>query len=451
MAAKRPEDRRPPGSGPAAPGGRRDFLKRSAALGGALASGAVLGGAAVPPGALPPAAARPEDRPPPARPAVPESVSSMRYRTLGRTGLRVSEIGFGGYPVDDPDLLLYALDRGMNYVDTSHCYRGGRSEEVVGQALRGRRDRFVVATKWCPHHVGRRPTRQAFLDMLDGSLRRLGTDHVDVLLNHEVGENSDGLGVARLKNPEMFEAWETARRAGKARFLGVSGHDPDLMGVMGHAVDSGRFDVVLCRYSFLDYPDQNALIERARSRGVGFIAMKTLAGAKGADLDRFRDRQTSFKQAALKWVLANEGVGGLVISINNRRQVDEYAAASGQPLTAADRGVLNDYEREFSTQVCRFSGACHDACPADVRIADILRFSMYYHEYGQERRGIESYAGLVAAERAAHCLHCSGLCEQACAYDLPIRTLLLRAHDALARGAPRGGGRKAGDVPGSTS
>jgi len=442
MARKRSETVRLPASGPGTPGGRREFLRRSAALGGALAGGVILGGTA-----LPRAAARSAGEGGAQIPADPAPGSAMRYRTLGRTGLRISEIGFGGYPVDDPDLLLHALDRGINYVDTSHCYRGGRSEEVVGRALRGRRDRFVVATKWCPHHVGRRPTRKAFLDMLDGSLRRLGTDHVDVLLNHEVGESSDGQGVARLTNPEMFEAWEMARRAGKARFFGVSGHDPDLMGVMHHAVDSGRFDVVLCRYSFLDYPDQNALIDKARSRGVGFIAMKTLAGAKGADLDRFRDRRTSFKQAALKWVLANEGVSGLVISINNRRQIDEYAGASGQPLTAADRGILDEYEREFSTQVCRFSGACHDACPGDVRIADILRFSMYYHEYGQERRGIESYAGLVAAERAAHCLHCSGLCEQACSYDLPIRTLLLRAHDALVRGVPRDDREKAGSDP----
>jgi aryl-alcohol dehydrogenase-like predicted oxidoreductase len=350
--------------------------------------------------------------------------SAMRYRPLGKTGLRVSEVGFGGYPVDDPDVVRYAVDQGITYFDTAHCYRGGQSEEVIGEGLQGRRDRVVLATKWCPHHVGKPAVKKSFLD----SLR---TDYVDVLLNHEVGERSDGEGVRRLQNPEMWEAWEAARKAGKARFLGVSGHDPDLMEVMGHAVGAGKFSVLLGRYSFLDYPKQNELIARAHQKGVAFVAMKTLAGAKGADLDRFRDRQTSFKQAALKWVLSNARLSNLIISMNSRRQVDEYAGASGQKLAAADHEILEEYAGRFSQEVCRFDGACHDACPGDVRIADILRFSMYYHEYEQEGRAVESYARLVASERAAHCAHCAGFCEQACSYDLPVRTLLLKAHRAL--------------------
>lgn len=388
---------------------RRSFLRQATLAGGAVAAGP-LGLAA----------------------SSPAEVPTMRSRVLGRTGLRVSEIGFGGFPVDDPQIVRYALDRGINYIDTAHCYRGGRSEEIIGTALKGRRDQVVLTTKWCPHHVGKPATRKVFLEMLDRSLKRLQTDHVDIVLNHEVGKDSDGVGVDRLKNPEMFEAFEAARQAGKVRFLGASGHDPDLMAVMHHAVEGGRFDVLLCRYSFLDYPEQDRLIDGAHAKGVGFIAMKTLAGAKGADLDRFRDRYTTFKQAALKWVLSNAKVSNLIISINSTRQVDEYVPASGRPLQKADLEILKEYEETFSTQVCRFSGACLPACPANVRIADILRFSMYYHEYRQENRALESYAKLVASERAAHCAHCAGFCEQACDYDLPIRTLLLRAHAALA-------------------
>jgi predicted aldo/keto reductase-like oxidoreductase len=393
---------------------RRAFLKRTAVAGGALVSAALVP-------ATPTRAAGPPNA----------ADSTMRRRTLGRTDLRVSEIGFGGFPVSDPDIVRYAIDRGIDYIDTAHCYRGGRSEEVIGAALAGRRDKVVLTTKWCPHHIGREPKKQVFLDMLDGSLKRLRTDHVDVVLNHEVGANSDGVGVERLKNPEMFEAFEAARKAGKARFLGASGHDPDLMGVMHHAVDSGRFDVILCRYSFLDYPEQDRLIDKAHAKGVGFIAMKTLAGAKGEDLDRFRDRYGTFKQAALKWVLSNPRVSNLIISINSRQQVDEYVPASGRPLEKADLEILKDYEETFSTEVCRFSGACLPACPENVRIADILRFSMYHNEYKQEGRALESYARLVAGERAAHCAHCAGFCEQACAYDLPIKTLLIRAHRTL--------------------
>lgn len=429
---------------------RRRFLKQTTVAGGALVTGAI---AAVPPATSAPAtgalatgapAAGAAAAPAGEAPAAPAPGGAMAYRTLGRTGLKVSEIGFGGYPVDDPDVIRYALDRGINYLDTSHCYRGGRSETTIGEALRGRRDRAVLTTKWCPHHIGRPAKKQVFLDMLEASLKRLQTDHVDIVLNHEVGKSSDGIGLARLQDPEMFEAFAAAQKAGKARFLGASGHDPDLMGVMHHAVDSGRFDVLLCRYSFLDYPEQDRLIDRAHAKGVGFIAMKTLAGAKGADLDRFRGRHATFKQAALKWVLSNARVSNLVISINSARQVDEYVPASGRPLRQADADILKEYEEAFSTQVCRYSGACLPECPENVRIADILRFSMYYHEYRQENRALESYARLVASERAAHCVNCSGFCEQACAYDLPIRTLLIGAHERLAPGA----GRRAAGVSG---
>ena len=411
---------------------RRRFLKQTTVAGGALVAGGIAAAAPVVPA---PAAGAAATSAPPAASPLPTPDAAMGYRTLGRTGLLVSEIGFGGYPIDDPVVIARAIDRGINYFDTSHCYRGGRSETTVGAGLKGRRDRVILTTKWCPHHIGQPAKKQVFLDMLDQSLKRLQTDHVDIVLNHEVGKSSDGIGLDRLKNPEMLEAWETARKAGKARFLGASGHDPDLMGVMHHAVDSGLFDVLLCRYSFLDYPEQDRLIDKAHAKGVGFIAMKTLAGAKGADLDRFKDRYTTFKQAALKWVLSNAKVSNLIISISSTRQIDEYVPASRQPLRQADRDILREYEETFSTQVCRYDGACLPECPENVRIADILRFSMYYHEYKQENRGLESYARLVESERAAHCLHCSGFCEQACDYDLPIRTLLLRAHDRL---APRG-------------
>jgi aryl-alcohol dehydrogenase-like predicted oxidoreductase len=411
---------------------RRELLAAAAgsALAGAAASG--CGGPSGPTMAAAAGSSQSGTEPPAGAPP------GMRYRKLGRTGLTVSEVGFGGVPIDEPDLLLYAADRGINYVDTSPCYRGGASETAIGGALASSgsqsRDRFVVTTKWCPHHFRKPATKAVFLESLDGSLKRLRTDHVDVVLNHEVGKSSDGLGYARLENDEMHEAFASAKQAGKVRFLGASGHDGDLMEIMTRAVDSKRFDVLLCRYSFLDYPNEQALIDRAHAAGVGFVAMKTLAGAKGADLDRFKGRQVTFKQAALKWVLANPRVSNLVISIGSTKQVDEYVAASGAALTESDAAVLEEYAALFSDQVCRFCNACEPACPDDVRIADVLRFSMYFHEYGHEAHAVESYARLLAAERATHCAECAGHCAAACDYDLPVRSLLLRAHAALGAG-----------------
>jgi predicted aldo/keto reductase-like oxidoreductase len=134
-------------------------------------------------------------------------------------------------------------------------------------------------------------------------------------------------------------------------------------------------------------------------------------------------------------VLSNPKVSNLVISISSAQQVDEYAAAAGAPLAAADLAVLDEYAALFSREVCRFCNACEPACPDDVRIADVLRYSMYFHEYGERERGVEAYAALLATERATHCAACGGFCEAACGYDLPVKRLLLRADAALARRA----------------
>ncbi len=356
----------------------------------------------------------------------------MAYRTLGRTGLKVSEVGFGGYPVDEPDVVRYAFDKGINYFDTAHCYRRGRSEEALGRGLKGIRDQCIVTTKWCPHHIGRKHTRADYLAQLDESLMRMSLDHVDIVLNHEVSKPSDGMGIERLKNPEMLEAFAEAREAGKVRFLGASGHGGDLMEIMHYAVDSGNFDVILCRYSFLDYPEQQKLIEKAHEKNVGFVAMKTLAGAKGVDLRRYREADSTFKRAALKWVLSNEKISNLVVSMSSNSHVNEYAPASNVSLTDRDRAMLHDYEEKFTREYCRYCESCHDACPEDVRIADVLRFGMYHDNYGQQNRAVEAYAALIAKDRAAKCTDCDAPCQTACDYDLPVQTLLLKTNRTLA-------------------
>ena len=357
----------------------------------------------------------------------------MQYRALGRTGLKVSEIGFGGYAIKDASVIEYALEKGINYFDTANCYPAA-SETSLGIGLKGRRDRVILVTKWCPHHDGKAPTKANFIAQLDESLKRLQTDYVDILLNHQMGPSdgeSRGTDFSRLNNPELWEAWENVKKAGKARFMGVSGHEGNLMEIMNHVVDSGKFDVVLCRYSFLNYPTETDLIKKCAEKNVGFVAMKTLAGAKGANVEAFHKNFASYKQAALKWVLSNPHVSNLIISISDKNQVDEYAAASGAVLTRRDTELLAEYRRLFSNEVCRFASDCEPACPNNVRIADILRSSMYFHDYREEKHGITEYASIPAASRAQHCLGCPAPCEQICPHHLPVKKLLLDAHADL--------------------
>ena len=350
----------------------------------------------------------------------PKSIR-MKYRTMGRTGLKVSEVGFGGFPVENPAVLDHAIDIGINYVDTAPDYRSGRSETVIGKVMKRRRKEVVLATKW---HPGPETKRQVMLDSLDESLKRLQTDHVDVIQVHSVKD------VRRVTNPELFEAFRIAKEQGKAKFLGLSSHSPTLMAVMETAISSGQFDMMLAKYNFLDYPQQPALFAKAHKAGMGVVAMKTLGGAKHADLKPFRGKEENFERAALKWVLSNPHVTNLIISIDSLKQVRNFGAASGRKLTQLDGDLLRQYAQLAGKEVCRGCEECHGACPSNVPVADVLRYSMYHDHYGQQGEARRLY-GMLAATASA-CLDCPAPCESDCFHGLPVRTKMAAAHGALA-------------------
>ena len=164
-----------------------------------------------------------------------------RYVTLGRTGLEVSEIGFGSASSHDPDLVRHALDRGVTFFDTAESYRFGWSEEAIGEGLRGVRDRVVLSSKT---KAGARDTRDDMMRALDGSLRRLRTDYLDIYFNHAVND------VARLQNSEWQAFTERAKAQGKVRFCGMSGHGSRLAESLDYAIEHDLVDVILVAYSF---------------------------------------------------------------------------------------------------------------------------------------------------------------------------------------------------------
>src|SRR5512145_1506460 len=132
-----------------------------------------------------------------------------RYVRLGRTGLEVSDISFGSSGTSDAALVRYAYERGVNFFDTAESYRGGFAEEAIGEALQGKRDRVVLSTKTKADTGDRRAD---MMRALEGSLKRLGTDRVDIYFNHAVND------VDRMQNQEWFEFTELAKRQGKIRF-----------------------------------------------------------------------------------------------------------------------------------------------------------------------------------------------------------------------------------------
>jgi predicted aldo/keto reductase-like oxidoreductase len=353
------------------------------------------------------------------------------YRPLGRTGWKMSDISFGSSNLTDPNVLRLALDRGVNYVDTSPDYSDSESEKAVGQAIKGRRDKVFVASKFCTPkgHLDESAPVAEIIKAVEDILGRLGTDYVDLLHVHACNT------VERLMAPTFHEAFDRLKEQGKARFMGVSSHTPELEAVFTKAVDSGRFDVIMSAYNFANWPGLDEILVRAKEKGVGVVAMKTLKGAYHTVLSEFTpDERNSFAQAAFKWVNTNPNVSGLVVTISRPAQVDEYLFASGQRANPADLALLEKYDRLVSSQYCRPGcGECLDSCPADLPINDVLRYTMYFDTYGTERAAMKKYAKVVSklGHGAEVCASCAAPCEASCPYGIPVKEKLGRADRLL--------------------
>ncbi len=362
----------------------------------------------------------------------------QRYATLGRTGMRISDISFGASQLGsgEGDLVRHALDLGINYFDSADSYRGGDSETTIGEALRGKRDRVHLTSKTVANSGDR---RDSMMRALETSLRRLRTDYVDVYFNHAVND------VARLKNPEWHEFTARAKQQGKIRAVGVSGHAGNLIECLDYALDADSVDVILVAYNFgqdpafyqpftrsFDFiarqPQLPRVLQKAKTKGVGVIAMKTLIGARLNDMRPFEKGGATFAQAAFRWVLSNRNVDALIVSMTSAAGIDEYVGASGSRAAGEDRPLLQRYVRVNGATQCRHGCAeCLSACPYGVPINDVLRTRMYAVDYGDPALARSEYAQLSVG--AAPCLSCAGQpCRGACPHGLRLERLLPPTH-----------------------
>ena len=402
--------------------GRREFLKRG-----------VLAGVGV--SILPLARA--------AGASVEAAAQVRRYSTLGRTGLKISDISFGAsrLTAGNEDLVRHAFDCGINYFDSAETYTDGESETTIGNALKGKRDKVFLTSKTITRAD---QDRASMMIALESSLRRLQTDHIDVYFNHAVND------LARLKNPEWYEFVSQARSQGKIRFTGMSGHAGNLAECLEYAIDSGKYDVILCAHNFgqdprfyqrftrnFDFvarqPELPRIMEKAKQHGVGVVVMKTLMGARLNDMRPYESGGATFSQAAFRWVLSNPNVDALVVSMTSRQLIDEYLRASGaRAMAAYDLPLLNRYASLNGDSQCRPAcNECANACPYGVPIGDVMRTRMYAKDYGDMRLARSEYAML--AENAAACLNCDAKpCTGACPHGIATEVLLAQTHRMLA-------------------
>ena len=352
-----------------------------------------------------------------------------RFKALGKTGWKVGDVSAGSGQ-RDPAVLNYLFECGINLIDTGAQYAG--HEELIGKILPKWREKVFVMGKWDPPLITPTVTKAALLEALDVSLQKLNTTYIDCMMLHSIGHPRYG-GIERIQNPAIYEAWDEAKRLGKVRFTGASSHGARMVEEIGWGVDNGRFDVILVGANFLTHGIEPVL-KRARAKGIGTVAMKTMTVYKSdLNIPALQNEQTNARQACLKWVLASDLFDTLVVSMQNYDRVAEYLAVSGTTsLTARDRGYLQTVAAAVSPRYCRPGcSGCHDACPAGVPVADILRYKMYFEDYGEEKFAMRRYGLVPASSRPSQCAGCAAPCEAACPYGLRVRERLAEADRQL--------------------
>jgi len=372
----------------------------------------------------------------------PDVQGVKNYVTLGRTGMKISDISFGSSRIrqGQEHLVEHAYHQGVNYFDTAENYSRGYSESIIGNALKGKRDTVYLATKV---QLGSRSRSSTMMRSLEESLVKLQTDYIDVYFNHAVND----LDVIR--NPEWHAFIDKAKQQGKVRFSGMSGHGGNLADCVNHAVEEDMFDVMLLAHNFGEDPTfyekmtrsfdmvanqyhLPAAMAKAKEKNVGIVVMKVLRGAKLNDMRPYETNGATYAQAAFRWALNTPTVDAVIISMTSRDDIDEYLGASGsQAVTSEDMRLLKQYAQMTDMSYCRHAcNDCEGACPFDVKIADVMRTRMYATDYGDFSFAKEEYKML--GDGAAACLSCDGApCRDACTHEIPIADLCGPTHQLL--------------------
>jgi tape measure domain-containing protein len=425
----------------------------------------------------------------PAAAAVPgvetPKTPAMRYRILGKTGLKVSELGCGCEAVSDISVLQRAADLGINFFDTARSYEGGGNERFVAAALKGRRNSVVLSTR---SYAGDAKSLQRDLDV---SLKELALDHVDLwyIGNKDTPEEL---------TDDMLEVQHAAQKAGKVRFRALSTHRISAM--VPFILDKGRFDVVQIPYNFAvgssrnpsgepggavlaqmqakraveprdvnqlteaglpvwqmiagklgkSFPETMKLVEQGKveskdvlpairagiahisadealaklnQAGVGAVAMKVMAGG-------YRQRVVgdapSACTAALRWALKNQHIQTTSVRMTSHDQVDENIQAAVKPYSDADAKILHAHLERIRPVYCRMCGSCDGKCPKGLPVADLVRFVTYAEGYGEFPMGYERFRSLPEELRQIRCTDCRE-CAAVCPNGVRIREQTARA------------------------
>jgi uncharacterized protein len=324
----------------------------------------------------------------------------LQYRTLGRTGLKVTAVSMGVMNCSDSAVLLRAYDLGINFYDTADCYMGGLNEEMVGKVFEGKRQKVFIQTK--VHAQDEKKMRAS----VERSLRRLRTDYIDVLVWH--GHSSP----EEVSDPKLFEFMSKMKKEGKVRFTGFSSHS-NMALLLREAAKSNFHDVALVSYNFTHSKELKEAVTLAAKSGIGIVAMKTQAGA----YKTYKKEKTggpSPHQAALKYVLMDQNISCAVPGVMTIEEIEECAAVMGTSFSKRDLEALKQYQAFLHGRICTMCGGCIGECPYGVSHSDLLRLVMYHDGYENDALVRESLEMITRQDiqQCSECPTCSVICRR---------------------------------------
>ena len=329
----------------------------------------------------------------------------MEYRVLGKTGLKISRMGFGGIPIQKIDaegtkVLMHRLKaEGINYIDTARGYTV--SEEYLGYALEGIRQNFVLATKSMAR------TRETMAADIETSLRNLRTDYIDLYQVH----NPTMAQLEQVVAPGgALEALLEAKATGKVGHLGITAHSTE---VFQAALEMDWVETIMFPYNIVETQAEK-LIAACTQKNIGFICMKPLAGGAIEDAT-----------TALRFACANEHVTVVIPGMAEEKEIGQNiaACADASPLTGEEKEKILAIRSSLGTNFCRRCNYCQP-CSAGISISSVFLFEGYLSRYGLADWAKGRYDAM--GKYASDCIGC-GACESRCPYNLPIRKMLQAA------------------------
>jgi uncharacterized protein len=326
----------------------------------------------------------------------------MEYKRLGKTEFNISRIGIGGIPLQRlsqeqaTTIIKRALELGVNFIDTARAYT--ISEEYIGNALEGIRDKFILATKSMAR------TKDAMAKDVEISLKNLKTDYIDLYQFHLI-KTEEELGTI-LSPGGAMEALLEAKAQGKIRDIGVTCHSTEML---EKVIESGKFSTVQFPYNFIEQQGEPHF-KRAEELDLWVIVMKPMAG--GA---------INNASLSIKYILENDNVTVAIPGIDNIEQLEQNISAAQNPrLTPKEMGLINEEREELGSNFCRRCGYCIP-CSKGIDIPTMFLLEGYYTRYNLTDWALSRYQSVSA--RASDCTKC-GICETKCPYNLPIRDMM---------------------------